>query len=121
MQEVMLSDIYDLPCEQMGTMSLLSIDKALIDDNSFSVVMKVGDVHLNTQGTGHGGILFTLCDQAVGAYLVCNKVKAVGVDGNIYYYRPANNDEILTATAYERKSGQKQVYILWSSGIKMIS
>ena len=107
MQEIMLTDIYDLPNEQMGTMSLLGIDKALIDDHSFSVVMKAGDIHLNTQGTVHGGILFTLCDQAVGAYLVYKKVKAVGMDGNIHYYRPANKREILMATAYERKSGKK--------------
>ena len=69
--------------------------------------MEVKDVHLNTQGIVHGGILFTLCDQAVGAYLVYKKIKGVGMDGSIHYYRPANKGEVLTATAYERKSGKK--------------
>ena len=107
MQEIMLSKIYNIPDGQMGTMSLLGIDKAQINDNSFSVIMEVRDIHLNTQGFAHGGILYTLCDQAVGAYLVYKSIKGVGMDGNIHYYRPANKGEILTATAYERKSGER--------------
>ena len=43
----------------------------------------------------------------MGAYLVYKNVKAVDMDGNIHYYRPANKGEILTATAHERKSGKK--------------
>lgn len=107
MQEMMLSTIYGIPDNQMGTMSLLGINKAQVSDDSFSVIMEVRDIHLNTQGTVHGGILFTLCDQAVGAYLTYKKIKAVGMDGNIHYYRPAKKGETLTATAYERKSGKK--------------
>lgn len=107
MQEMMLSTIYGIPDNQMGTMTFLGINKAIVADDSFSVIMEVRDIHLNTQGTVHGGILFTLCDQAVGAYLTFKKKKGVGMDGNIHYYRPANKDEILTATAYERKSGKK--------------
>lgn len=106
MQEIMLSEIYHLPNDQMGTMSLLGINKALVTNDSFSVVMEVGDIHLNTQGTAHGGILFTLCDQTVGAYLVYKKIKGVAMDGNIHYYRPAQKGEILSATVYERKSGK---------------
>ena len=106
-KEILLSNIYNMSNEQMGTMSLLGIDKALINDDSFAVIMEVKDIHLNTQGTVHGGILFTLCDQAVGAYLVYKKIKGVAMDGTIHYYRPAQNEEILTATAYERKSGKK--------------
>lgn len=106
MQEMMLSTIYDIPDNQMGTMTHLGINKAIVADDSFSVIMEVKDIHLNTQGTVHGGIIFTLCDQAVGAYLTFKKIKGVGMDGNIHYYRPANKGEILTATAYERKSGK---------------
>ena len=107
MQEIMLSSIYNLPAAQMGTMTLLGISKALVADASFSIVMEIGDIHLNTQGIVHGGILFTLCDQAVGAYLVYKKMTGVGMDGSIHYYRPAQKGEILTATVYERKSGNK--------------
>lgn len=107
MQEITLSQIYDMPVEQMGTMTLLGINQAIIADNSFAVVMEVRDIHLNTQGIAHGGILFTLCDQAVGAYLVYQKIKGVAMDGSIHYYRPAQKGEILTATACERKTGKK--------------
>lgn len=107
MQEILLSDIYDTPQDQMGTMTLLGIEKALITDDSFAVVMNVEATHLNMHGTVHGGILYTLCDQAVGAYVTYKKKKGVGMDGNIHYYRPAQKGDILTATAYERKSGKK--------------
>lgn len=106
MQEVSLSEIYDMPCDQMGAITLLGIEKALIADDSFSVVMNVKDIHLNMQGTVHGGILYTLCDQAAGAYVTYRKRKGVGMDGSIHYYRPAQKGDILTATAYERKSGK---------------
>lgn len=107
MQEIMLSDIYDTPPDQMGAMKLLGIEKALVSEDSFSVVMNAEAVHSNMQGTVHGGILYTLCDQAVGAYIAYKKMKAVGMDGSIHYYRPAKQGDVLTATAYERKSGKK--------------
>ena len=107
MQEIMLSTIYGIPDNQMGPMTFLGISKAVVADDSFSVIMEVKNIHLNTQGTVHGGIIFTLCDQAVGAYIVYKKMKGVGMDGSIHYYRPANKGDILTATAYERKSGKK--------------
>ena len=106
MQEIVLSDIFNLPDDQLGAMTLLGLHKALVKDDSFSVIMEVQDMHLNVMGTAHGGILFTLCDQAVGAYLTYKKIKSVGMDGNIHYYRPAKKGDILTATAYERKSGK---------------
>lgn len=99
-------------------MTFLGINKAMVADDSFSVIMEVKDLHLNTQGTVHGGILFTLCDQAVGAYLTFKKIKGVGMDGNIHYYRPAKKGEILTATAYERKSGKKNM--IMSSAIELV-
>jgi len=107
MKEIKLSTIYNLPDKQMGTMSLLGIKKAIISDDTFSVVMEVAESHLNTQGVVHGGILFTLCDQAVGAYLVYKKIKGLAMDGNIHYYRTAQKTDVLTATAFERKSGKK--------------
>lgn len=107
MQEIMLSDIYGMSGDQMGAITLLGIEKAFAAEDNFAVVMNVGDVHMNMQGTVHGGILYTLCDQAVGAYVAYKKMKGVGMDGSIHYYRPAQKGDVLTATAYERKSGKK--------------
>ncbi len=106
MKEIMLSEIYNIPNNQMGTMTLIGIEKALVTDENFSVVMEVDDKHLNTQGSVHGGILFTLCDQAVGAFIVFNNVKGVAMDGNIHYYRPAQKGDRLIAAVYERKKGR---------------
>lgn len=107
MEEITLSSIYNLPGDQLGAMTLLGIEKARVAEDGFSVVMKVKDCHLNTQGTVHGGILYTLCDQAVGAYIVYRKMKGVGMDGSIHYYSPSRTGDLLTATVYERKSGRR--------------
>lgn len=107
MAEIMLSDIFNVSADKMGAMALLGIEKALVSDYSFSVVMEVKDVHMNMQDTVHGGILYTLCDQAVSSYIAYKKLKGVGMDGSIHYYRPAYRGDVLTATAYERKSGKK--------------
>lgn len=104
--EIMLSDVYRMPGDRMGALTMLGIEKAIAADDSFSVLMEVKDIHMNLQGTVHGGILYTLCDQAAGAYIAYKKRKAVGTDGSIHYYRPARKGDILTATAYERKSGR---------------
>lgn len=105
--ETTLSEIYGISKDKMGAVSALGIEKAIVAEDSFSVVMEVGDIHMNMQGTVHGGILYTLCDQAAGAYIAYKKRKGVGMDGSIHYYRPAFKGDILTATAYERKSGKK--------------
>lgn len=105
--EISLSDIYQMPEAQMGAVAMLGIDKALVADDSLSVMMEVKDIHMNMQGTVHGGILYTLCDQAVGAYITYQKRKGVGMDGSIHYYHPALKGDLLTATAYVRKSGRK--------------
>lgn len=106
MQEIMLSELYGLTEDKLGAITLLGMDRGYATDDCFAVVMNVKDIHLNTYGTVHGGILFALCDQAVGAYIAYKKLKGVGMDGNIHYYRPAHKGDTLTATAYERKSGR---------------
>lgn len=107
MQEILLSELYDTP--GTGAMALLGIEKALVGGDRLSVVMEAKEKHLNMQGTVHGGILYALCDQAAGAYVAYKKRKGVGMDGSIHYYRPAKQGDILTATAYERKSGKRVV------------
>lgn len=107
MQEIPLSEIYGLSEEQSGAFGLLGIKKALVSCCCFAVTMEAKEIHLNTQGTVHGGILYTLCDQAIGTFLVYQQTKGVTMNGNIHYYRPAYEGDILTATACERKKGKK--------------
>lgn len=107
MTEITLSDIFQMPKSQMGAAASLGMDKVLVAEDSFSLVMKVKAEHLNEHGTVHGGILYTLCDQAVAAHIAYGKRKGVGMDGSIHYYRPALLGDTLTATVSERKAGKK--------------
>lgn len=107
MREISLRNMYNLPDGQEIAITHLSVDKAFAHDDCFSVVMEVKDIHLNAQNTVHGGILYTLCDQAVGAFVAYQNKKGVGMDGSIHYYRPANKGDTLTAIAKVRKSGKK--------------
>lgn len=107
MKEIMLSELYGLPQDKLGAITLLGMDMGYTDGDSFSVVMEAKDIHMNTHGTVHGGILFALCEQALGAYTAYKKLDGVGMDGSIHYYRPAFAGDTLTATAYERKGGRK--------------
>lgn len=107
MKEMLLSEIHNLPSDQMGIVSLLGMDKALVSEESLGVLMEVTDCHLNAHGVVHGGIMFTLCNQAVASYIAYKNRDGVGMDGSIHYYRPAKKGDTLTATAYERKSGKK--------------
>lgn len=107
MKEVKLSEIYGSPVEETGAIGLLGIDKALVSENGIGVIMEVADIHLNTNGTAHGGILYALCDQAIGTYMAYKKVEARGMDGEIHYYRPAKKGDTLRAMAYARKTGRR--------------
>ena len=106
MREIMLSEIHNASADKMGAISLLGIEKAIVDDDSFCVVMEARNVHLNTHGTVDGGMLYSLCSQAVGSYIAYKKLKAVGADGSIKYYRPAFSGDVLTAAVHERKTGK---------------
>ena len=107
MKEVNLCEIYGAPVEGTGAIGLLGVEKGLVDENGIGVLMEVTASHLNTNGTAHGGILYALCDQAVGAYMAYRKIAASGMDGEIHYYRPAKKGDILQAMAYPRKTGRR--------------
>ncbi|SKA20786.1 acyl-CoA thioesterase [Enhydrobacter aerosaccus] len=57
--------------------------------------------HLNFNGSGHGGLTFTLADAAFG--LACNShgMAAAGVDVHMIYNRAARPGDVLIATAVE--------------------
>lgn len=107
MKEVALSEIYGAPVEGKGAIGLLGIERALVSEDVVGVIMEIKDAHLNTNGTVHGGILYALCDQAIGTYMAYKRVDARGMDGQIHYYRPANRGDILQGMAYVRQAGKR--------------
>ena len=61
----------------------------------------------NVNGMVHGGVIFYLCDDAVGRYVTAQGKVGAAADGSIHYYRPARLHEKLTATVIERKVGRR--------------
>lgn len=71
------------------------------------VRMTVQEKHLNFNGTGHGGMLFTLADMAFGLASNSHGVVAAGIDAHITYHVAAQLGDVLTATATEVSRSRK--------------
>lgn len=65
------------------------------------VRMKVRAKHLNFNGTGHGGMLFTLADTAFGLASNSHGFVAAGIDAHMTYHVATQLGDVLTATAIE--------------------
>lgn len=61
----------------------------------------------NVNGAVHGGVIFHLCDEAVGRYVTSLGKTGAAADADIHYYRPARIGERLTARISERKMGRR--------------
>ena len=61
----------------------------------------------NVNGAVHGGVIFHLCDEAVGRYVTAQGKAGAAADASIHYYRPARIGERLTAQVSERKIGRR--------------
>jgi acyl-CoA thioesterase len=71
------------------------------------VAMKVGEQHLNFNGTCHGGAIFALADAAFGLASNSHGVLAAGIDAHITYQAAASLGDELTATAIEVSRSRK--------------
>ena len=61
----------------------------------------------NVNGAVHGGVIFHLCDDAVGRYVTALGKTGAAADANIHYYRPGKIGEKITAQVTERKMGRR--------------
>ena len=73
----------------------------------YTMNFTVEEQHMNAHGTCHGGFLYYFCNEAVAGACTAAGRAAVGANGSIHYYRPANLGDTLTATATLRKSGKR--------------
>lgn len=86
---------------------LSDVNFVIENENPFTMSFVPSDKNNNINGTIHGGVLFTLCDDIVGKYVkYCGKAGAAA-DGSIHYYRPSFAGEKLTAVLEPRKIGRK--------------
>lgn len=90
-----------------GAIKYLGLENVTIKDGKITLTVEITEHHLNAHGGAHGGILYTICDQAVAAHDICVGRNSVGMDGSMRYYRPAKAGDVLTATVTNRKTGRK--------------
>lgn len=76
-------------------------------ETAFSIAYQTEEKDQNVNGAVHGGVIFHLCDEAVGQYVTRQGRIGAAADANIHYYRPARIGETLTAAVTERKVGRR--------------
>lgn len=83
------------------------VDIVVEEGEDFSISYCPSEQNLNVNGKLHGGIMFLLCDEAIGRYVTAMGRIGAAADANIHYYRPGNAGEKIIATVFERKVGRK--------------
>lgn len=86
---------------------LKDADFILESTDPFRISFTPSEKNNNVNGTVHGGVLFTFCDDIIGKYVTYIQRKGAAADANIHYYRPAMPGEKLFATLEVRKSGRR--------------
>ena len=75
-------------------------------DGGRTFLLKIEEKHLNSHGSAHGGVIFTLADRAF-AHSVNKKGKtAVAMEMKINYLLPAMKGDLLTARSRIIKEGK---------------
>jgi acyl-CoA thioesterase len=81
--------------------ALLGMEFVEASEGSAAVRMKIGDVHLNSVGTVHGGVVFSLADAAFAVASNSHDQVAVAINASISYVKAATGG-VLTARAVEQ-------------------
>jgi len=90
-----------------GAIALMDLNDVRLEDGKITVTVEIKEKHLNAHGMCHGGVLYSICDQAVAAYDIAIGRDGVGMDGSMHYYRPAKKGDVLKAVVTNRKMGKK--------------
>lgn len=77
------------------------IECVALTEGAATLTMRIADEHLNFNGTGHGGAIFTLADSAFGVASNSRGPVAAGIDAHIAYHLAVAKGDVLTAQAYE--------------------
>mgnify|MGYP003305746077 CR=1 FL=1 len=86
---------------------LRDVDIVEVPGEKFCITFSPSDKNVNINGSVHGGVLYLLCDEAIGRYVTAMGRKGAAADANIHYYRPGKPGEPLFATVSDRKVGKK--------------
>lgn len=97
MKTIAVKEIFNFCQETGGLHDLLGINNVHLDDKGrVTIDLNVSDKVLNPYGMAHGGMIFTLCDAAVGCYIALQKKTCVTMDSTIHFYRPGQLGSVLT-------------------------
>ena len=69
--------------------------------------LKILPRHLNSNGSAHGGVIFTLADRAFAAAVNSQGRVAVAMEMKINYLSPVFTGDVLEASARNIKEGKK--------------
>jgi acyl-CoA thioesterase len=73
-------------------------------------VLELTKQHCNSQGTIHGGVIFTLADQAFGAAENAGARGFVAMEMHIRFLRPATPGQRLMATSHRLHQGRNTAF-----------
>lgn len=88
-------------------MHMLGAELVHSDEGQARVRARVGEHHLNFNGTCHGGFLFSLADCSFGLASNSHGTLAAGIDAHISYATPARVGDVLVANAEEETRSQR--------------
>lgn len=88
-------------------MHMLGVELVHSDEGQARVRARVGERHLNFNGTCHGGFLFSLADCSFGLASNSHGTLAAGIDAHISYATPARVGDVLVASAEEETRSQR--------------
>ena len=86
---------------------LKDVDFTVESTDPYRISFRPSEKNNNVNGTVHGGVLFTFCDDIIGKYVTHIGRTGAAADANIHYYRPAAAGEKLFAELEVRKSGRR--------------
>ena len=89
-----------------GSIFYLDLDDVTVENDKLVMKAQVNKNHLNTEGVVQGGILYTICDQAMAVYDIASDRRGIGTEGSIHHYRPAKAGDILKVIVSSRKQGR---------------
>jgi phenylacetic acid degradation protein PaaD len=72
-----------------------------------TVRMEVRALHLNFNGSCHGGVVFSLADTAFGLASNSYGIVAAGIDAHIAFPAPSREGDVLTAVAVEMSRSRR--------------
>lgn len=107
MAEINLELLKEEINDTKGAIALLDLQNVELVDGKITLTVTIQEKHLNAHGMAHGGVLYSICDQAVAAYDIAIGRDGVGMDGSMHYYRPAKLGDELRAVVTNRKMGRK--------------